>query len=387
MSYDFDQIIDRRASDSVKWQRYGDDVLPLWVADMDFVSPQPVIRALRQRVAHGVFGYGQELPELRPLIVERLQRLYNWQVKPEALVPVPGVVTGFNLATQALTSPGDGVLVQTPVYYPILYAPGNAGCTLDEMELTRRPNGQYAIDWDAFEAAITDRTRIFILCNPHNPVGRVFRPEELERMAEICLRHELVICSDEIHCDLVFRGHRHTPIATLAPEVAAQTITLMAPSKTYNIAGLHASIAIIPNPELREKVLAARGGLVPSVGLMGQTAALAAYRDGQPWLDEVLNYLEANRDFVDEFVRDNLPGITMHRPEGTYLAWLDCRGAGIEGSPHEFFLDKARVALNDGAAFGRGGEGFVRLNFGCPRSTLLDALERMRDAIKNLRTG
>ena len=387
MSYDFDQIIDRRASDSVKWHHYPDDVLPLWVADMDFVSPQPVVRALRQRVEHGVFGYAGELPELRPLIVERLQRLYNWPVEPEALVPVPGVVTGFNLATHALTSPGDGVLVQTPVYYPILYAPGNAGCTLDEMELTRRSDGSYAIDWGAMEAAITDRTRIFILCNPHNPVGRVFRRAELERMADICLRHKLVICSDEIHCDLVFRGQRHTPIATLAPEVAAQTITLMAPSKTYNIAGLHASIAIIPNPDLREQFLAARQGLVPFVGLMGQTAAVAAYRDGQPWLNAVLEYLEANCDFMAEFVRDNLPGITMHRPEGTYLAWLDCRGAGIEGSPHEFFLDKARVALNDGAAFGRGGEGFVRLNFGCPRSTLLEALERMRSALLNQRTG
>ena len=386
MNYSFDRIINRRTSDSVKWRRYDEDVLPLWVADMDFASPEPVIRALRQRVEHGIFGYASELPELRPLIVERLQRLYDWQVEPEALIFVPGVVTGFNQAVQALALPGEGVLAQTPVYYPILYAPGNAGCTLDEMELTRRPDGSYEIDWEAMEAAITDRTRVFILCNPHNPVGRVFRRSELERMAEICLRHNIVICSDEIHCDLIFSGQQHMPIATLAPEVAAQTITLIAPSKTYNIAGLHASVAIIPNPELRQRYQAARRGLVPSVGLMGQTAALAAYRDGQPWLDAVLEYLEANRDFVAEFVREELPGITMHPPEGTFLAWLDCRGAGLE-EPHQFFLDKARVALNDGAVFGRGGEGFVRLNFACPRSTLAEALGRMRDALLEWRTG
>ena len=386
MNYNFDRIINRRTSDSVKWRRYDEDVLPLWVADMDFASPEPVIRALRQRVEHGIFGYASELPELRPLIVERLQRLYDWQVEPEALIFVPGVVTGFNQAVQALALPGEGVLAQTPVYYPILYAPGNAGCTLDEMELTRRPDGSYEIDWEAMEAAITDRTRVFILCNPHNPVGRVFRRSELERMAEICLRHNIVICSDEIHCDLIFSGQQHMPIATLAPEVTAQTITLIAPSKTYNIAGLHASVAIIPNPELRQRYQAARRGLVPSVGLMGQTAALAAYRDGQPWLDAVLEYLEANRDFVAEFVREELPGITMHPPEGTFLAWLDCRGAGLE-EPHQFFLDKARVALNDGAVFGRGGEGFVRLNFACPRSTLAEALGRMRDALLEWRTG
>ena len=386
MNYSFDRIINRRTSDSVKWRRYDEDVLPLWVADMDFASPEPVIRALRQRVEHGIFGYASELPELRPLIVERLQRLYDWQVEPEALIFVPGVVTGFNQAVQALALPGEGVLAQTPVYYPILYAPGNAGCTLDEMELTRRPDGSYEIDWEAMEAAITDRTRVFILCNPHNPVGRVFRRSELERMAEICLRHNIVICSDEIHCDLIFSGQQHIPIASLAPEVAAQTITLMAPSKTYNIAGLYASVAIVPNPELRERYQAARRGLVPSVGLMGQTAALAAYRDGQPWLDAVLEYLEANRDFVAEFVREQLPGITMHPPEGTFLAWLDCRGAGLE-EPHQFFLDKARVALNDGAVFGQGGEGFVRLNFACPRSTLAEALGRMRDALLEWRTG
>jgi cysteine-S-conjugate beta-lyase len=348
---------------------------------MDFRSPEPVIRALRERVDHGVYGYPQELPGLREAFLAHLADDHGWQVDPEAVVLVPGVVTGFNLATHAFTAPGDGVLAQTPVYYPILYAPGTAHCLLDQMELSRRPDGQYEIDFDRFEAAITPRTRIFILCNPHNPVGRVFRPDELERMAEICLRHDVVICSDEIHCDLVFSGHAHTPIAALHPNIARRTVTLSAPSKTYNVAGLHCSVAVIEDKELRDRFLAARGGLVPSVGLLAQVAARAAYRDGGPWLQAVLHYLEDNREFLLRYVEAELPGITMARPEGTYLAWLDCRAAELPDNAHQFFLKEARVALNDGATFGCGGEGFVRLNFGCPRATLEAALERMRSAL------
>jgi len=384
MAYNFDQIIDRRRSDSVKWCRYDEDVLPLWVADMDFVSPEPVIRALRERVDHGVFGYGTEPPALRKVVVEQLEQLYGWQVSPEALLFLPGVARGFNLACRAVASPGDGMLVQTPIYPPILRVPANAGLTCDEMELTRQPDGQYSIDFDAFEAAITGRTRVFVLCNPHNPVGRVFRRDELERMAEVCLRHGIVICSDEIHCDLVFGDSRHLPIASLDPEIGQQTITLMAPSKTYNIAGLKCSVAIVENAELWEKINAAKADLVPGVSIMGYVAALAAYRDGGPWLQEVLRYLEANRDFVLEFVDAHLPGITAGKPEGTYLAWLDCRQSGIPGNPHEFFLEKARVAVNDGQTFGRGGEGFVRLNFACPRAALAEALDRMKEALAAL---
>ncbi len=385
MTYDFDQRIDRRHSESLKWHRYDDDVLPMWVADMDFMSPEPVIRALRERVEHGVFGYGLAPPELRQVIVDRLQRLYGWQVSPDDLVFLPGVVTGFNLVCHAVASPGDGVLIQTPVYFPILHAPAGAGLTNDEMELTRRPDGRYEIDFDAFEKTITDRTRVFILCNPHNPVGRVFRREELEQMAEICLRHNVVICSDEIHCDLVFQGSRHLPIASLAPEIADQTITLMAPSKTFNVPGLRCSVAIAQNPELRKKLKTTHKGLVHGVNIMGYTAALAAYRDGQPWLDEVLRYMEANLDFLLQYVEAHLAGITMSRPEGTYLAWLSCHEAGIPGNPHQFFLERARVVMNDGASFGRGGEGFVRLNFGCPRSMLTEALDKMKEALLALR--
>jgi cystathionine beta-lyase len=237
------------------------------------------------------------------------------------------------------------------------------------------------IDFDAFEAAITERTRLFILCNPHNPIGRAFRRDELERMAKICLRHNMVICSDEIHCDLLFPESHHVPMATLSPEVADRTITLMAPSKTFNIAGLECSVAIIQNRDLRKKLKAARADCVPEVNIMGYVAALAAYRDGQPWLDELLLYLGANRDVLLQYVQEHLPGIGVSKPEATYLAWLDCRQAGMSDNPHRFFLQKARVALNDGATFGRGGEGFVRLNFGCPRPLLLDALDKMRAAL------
>ena len=235
---------------------------------------------------------------------------------------------------------------------------------------------------DAFEAAITARTRLFLLCNPHNPVGRVFEPHELARMAEVCLRHDLVICADEIHCDLVYQGHPHRPIASLAPEIAQCTITLMAPSKTYNLAGLKCAFAIIPDTALREQFLAARVDLVTTANILGYTAALAAYRDGQPWLDQMRRYLEGNRDCIRQYVDAHLPGMTMGTPEGTHLAWLDCRQVNMpHNDPYTFFLEHAKVALNDGDTFGPGGKGFVRLNFGCPRATLVQALDRMRQAV------
>lgn len=384
MTYDFDGRTNRRRSDSLKWNQYDDDVLPMWVADMDFRAPDPVIRAMHERVDHGVFGYGWVPPDLGEVIVERLQRLYDWQVSPEALVFLPGAVTSFNLACHAMGAPGDGVLMQTPIYFPMLWAPSGAGLTNDEMELTRVPDGSYAIEFGLFERAITDRTRIFMLCNPHNPIGRVFRREELEQMAEICLRHDILICSDEIHCDLVFQGSRHVPIATLAPEVADRTITLMAPSKTFNLPGLKCSVAIVQNPELRKKLQETHTGLVHGVNVMGVAAAVAAYREGQPWVEELLRYLEANLDLLVEYAGAHLPGISMSRPEATYLAWLSCHEAGIPGKPDEFFVNEARVAFNDGAIFGRGGEGFVRLNFGCPRSVLVEALDRMKNALLTL---
>ncbi len=381
MKYDFDRIIDRRSTDSTKWSKFDQDVLPMWVADMDFVSPQPVIKALQERVAHGVFGYmDPRLPEFRQVFVERLAALYHWEVQPEDLVINPGVITGFNMACQAVGKPGSGILIHTPAYHPFLHAPENANRFRQDVELLR-DDGHYSIDWEGFEKAITRQTSLFIACNPHNPVGRVFRQDELERLAEICLRRGLVICSDEIHCDLVYPGHQHIPIASLSPEIAANTITLMAPSKTFNLAGLKFSVAIIQNPDLRRKFQRVGVDLVGGINLLGPIAALAAYRDGEDWLEQLLLYLAANRDYLYDFVTNELPGISMVPSEGTYLAWLDCREAGIEGNPYEFFLEKARVGFNDGDTFGKGGEGFVRLNFGCPRGILREALERMKQAL------
>ncbi len=389
MIYNFDEPIDRWESDSGKWHYHGEGVIPMWVADMDFVSPQPVVQALQERAAHGVFGYplgASDEPkhsmEMRRVIVERLERLYAWQVQPDEIVFLPGVVTAFNLACHALAEPGGGVVLQPPVYHPMLHAPGHAGMQCQEAPLTRRPDGTYEIDFDAFEAAFSDRTRLFLLCNPHNPVGRVFRRDELLRMADVCLRKGVPICSDEIHCDLLFSGYRHHPIASLDPEIARQTITLMAPSKTFNLAGLQFSFAIIQNPDLRKQYQEATKGLVGWVNLMGWVAALAAYCHGQEWLDQLLLYLEGNRDTLYDYVKENLPGVRMSKPQGTYLAWLDCRELGIDGSPCEFFLQRAQVAFNDGAIFGTGGEGFVRLNFGCRRLLLAEALKRMKRAIE-----
>ncbi len=384
MTYDFDRVIERRRTDSNKWRKYGPDVVPLWVADMDFRSPEPVIRALRERVEHGVYGYGYgiEPAELHEVFADRLAKLYRWRVSPEAVVLVPGVIPGFNVAARTLSAPGDGVLLKVPLYPPLLRVPGNVGITMDAADLVRSADGRYEVDWDALARAITPRTRVFMLCNPHNPVGRVWRHDELQRMAELCLTRGLAIIADEVHGDLVFSGHHHIPIASLAPEIAARTITLMAPSKTWNLAGLKCGLAVIPNAELREKFIAARVDMVYTVSILGYVAALAAYKDGAPWLEALLRYLEANRTFVVDYVAKHLPGVVAAPPEATYLAWLDCRPAAIPGGdPFAFFLEKARVALNDGTTFGRGGAGFVRLNFGCPRSILVQGLDRMRDAL------
>lgn len=383
MRYDFDSVTERRDTDSMKWKKYGDEVIPLWVADMDFVSAEPIVQALHERVNHRIFGYTRPTSELRDAIRERLRKVYRWDIREEDLVFVPGLVTGLNLAFHTYADPQDGVLIQPPVYFHFVRDPVIHGRVLDDPPLVQKGD-TYEIDFSAFENSIKDRTRIFLLCNPHNPVARVYTIKELERLAEICLRHGLIICSDEIHCDLVYPGYRHTPIATLSPEVANQTVTLMAPSKTYNLAGLGCGFAVIQNSKLREIWETRSLGLIPGVNIIGHVAALAAYRDGQEWVDQVLDYLKANRDFLAEYIKEKLPGIRMTKMEATYLAWLDCRGSGIPGNPFQFFLKKAKVALNDGSEFGKGGDGFVRLNFACPRKTLAEALERMSTALSEL---
>ena len=381
MIYDFDQAVERRGTDSHKWQRYGDGILPLWVADMDFVSAEPIIEALRERVDQRIFGYAQPTSQLRLVILERLKKLYGWEVSEEELIFLPGVVTGLNLAFRLFAQPGDGVLVQPPVYSHFITDPLLHGLVVNDPPLVEKED-TYEIDFDAFERSITDRTRVFLLCNPHNPVARVYTREELEKLAGICLRHKIVICSDEIHCDLLYPGYRHLPIATLGPDVADQTITLMSPSKTFNLAGLGCAFAIIQNPALRRRWIVGSQGLIPHVNIMGLVAALAAYSDGKEWLDQVLVYLEENKNFLAEYVSEKLPGLRMAKIEATYLAWLDCRRSAIRGDPFDFFLGEAGVALNDGITYGKGGEGFVRLNFACPRKLLTEGLDRMADALQ-----
>jgi cysteine-S-conjugate beta-lyase len=385
----FDGVINRRLSESYKWREYPEDVMPLFVADMDFRSPEPVSRALRAYIDDGVFGYPRglhahdraQVHELAGLVVDRMAHRYNWQISLDDVVLIPGVVPGLNITCHAVGESSNltqhSVLVQPPVYPPILAAPTNAHLRRVESPLHCENDGSYSIDWDSFRSGVARNTRLFLLCNPHNPVGRVFRRHELERMAEICLSANVTICADEIHSDLLFESHEHIPIATLAPEIARQTITLIAPSKTFNLAGLQCAFAIISNSELKHQFRSAREGLVPWVNAMGLIGAEAAYRDGQPWLDQLLAYLQGNRDFLWDFVNRELPGMRMAKPEGTYLAWLDCRELKLD-DPYEFFLKHARVALNDGRAFGTGGTGFVRLNFGCPRSILEEALSRMK---------
>src|SRR5437773_4770974 len=365
MTFDFERVIDRRASDSNKWRKYPPDVLPLWVADMDFASPPAVVQALRDRVEHGFFGYLMEKPELHEVVAERVAKRYGWRVSPEAVVPIPGVIAGFNLACRALTTPGEGLLVQTPVYPPILRAAGNHGLTRDEQPLARGADGRYTVDLDAFAGAIRPRTRAFLLCNPHNPVGRVFERDDLAAMASACLRRDVWIIADEIHGDLLFDGRQHVPMASLAPEIEQRTVTLMAPSKTFNMPGLKCAVAIVPNTAVRERLVAAVTDLVPKINVLGHVAAVAAYREGDAWLQALLPYLEANRDFLVTEVPRRLPGMTLAAAEATYLAWLDCRESRIPGGdPFTIFLDRSKVALNDGRLFGPCGNGFVRLNCG-----------------------
>jgi cystathionine beta-lyase len=377
----------RRETHATKWTFFEEDVLPMWVADMDFRSPEPVIRALTERVQHGVFGYQFDSPPLRQTLVERLHTRHHLSIQPDQILFIPGLVEALNLVCEVFGEHG-GVLMQTPIYPPFLSAPANNGCAAQKVPLARISEGarmRYEIDFEAFEAAITPESRVFLLCNPHNPVGRVYTRAELERLAEICLRHNLLICADEIHCDLVYDGHQHLSIASLAPEIAARTITLLAPSKTFNLPGLGLGFAVVSDDELRARLTKKLWGMGAFVNALGYTAALAAYQEGQPWLDETMAYLKANRDFVVEFVETRLPGVQVTVPEGTYLAWLDMGGADISGSAYKFCLDHARVACGNGTDFAAG-ETFIRLNYGCPRDMLTDALERICAAVEEQRT-
>lgn len=380
----FDRVIDRRGTDSLKWGMYGSEILPLWVADMDFPAPPAVMTAMQERLNHPVFGYATHDPELLEFICAWVARRHGWQIMPEQVLLMPGVVTGINWVARSFGEKESGLIIQTPVYPPFFQTAKNAQLKLSEAPLVETSAG-YQIDFDDFEQRIrADRPRVFILCNPHNPVGRVFTREELERLGEICLRHNVLICSDEIHCDLVYSGYRHLPIASLSSELADQTITLMAASKTFNIPGLHFSFAIVSNAEYRESMKSTGAGLIGHPELFANAAARAAFTCCDDWLEELRIYLEGNRDFLLDYLGKNIPDIRCTSPEGTYLAWLDCRALDVQADASTFFLEQAGVALNDGKSFGEKGAGFARLNFGCPRATLSEALERMRQALSTI---
>ena len=383
--FDFDTPVDRRGTASFKWDRYGGrDVIPLWVADMDFRSPPAVMAALQERVAHGVFGYSHATDELEATVQAMLARDYGWEVRVPWLVWLPGLVSGLNVVCRTVGAPGDGVATFVPVYPPFLSAPGfarrsvvKAPLVLGRAGLATAP-GRWEMDLDLLERAITPRTRLLLLCSPHNPIGRVWSKAELEGLAEVALRHDLIIASDEVHADLVLdEDKRHIPIATLGAEVAARTLTLMAPSKTYNVPGLGCSFAVISDPSLRRDFCRAMEGIVPHVNLFGYVAAQAAYEQGGPWLCALLAYLRGNRDLVEKEI-SAMPGLSVAHVEATYLAWIDARDSGLPDPAQAF--ERAGVGLSDGAEFGA--PGFVRLNFGCSRSLLAEGLARMRAALQ-----
>ncbi|MHC1741360.1 MAG: MalY/PatB family protein [Anaerolineaceae bacterium] len=380
--YDFEHFPNRRETESVKWGIYSEDVLPMWVADMDFMSPPEVIEALKKRVEHGVFGYPMITKEMKQVVMQRMEEKYQWKLEPEDLLFVPGVVSGFNLVCQAFSEAGDSIVMHTPIYPPFLEAPQNASASCIEVDLVREPSGRYVVDYESFERSIRPDTKVFMLCNPHNPVGRVYTKDELERMAEICRKKGLVICSDEIHSDLVYSGHQHISIATINEEIAQQTITLIAPSKTFNIAGLDCSVLICQNKEYMKRIESARRGLLGGVNLLGLVAGINAYTQGDAWLKELMVVLESNRNLLVDFVRNRIPEIQVNAPEATYLAWLDCRKLNLELGAYKYFLTHSKVALNNGKDFGASGAGFLRFNFGCPQSMVQEALERMEKGLR-----
>ena len=372
----FNELPERRGGDSVKWNRYaGRDVLPFWVADMDFRSPDCVVEALVQRARDGVFGYAEAGAEATAAVLAALRRDYGWEVAEEWLVWLPGLVSGLNICCRAVAGAEDEVLVSTPVYPPFLTAPGNGGSRALVVPL-REQDGEWTWDWPAMAAAVTPRTRLLLLCHPHNPLGRVWSAAELRQLADFAAAHDLVLCSDEIHCGLLLDEGQHQPLAMLDAATAARTMTLMAASKTWNLAGLGCAFAIIANPELRRRFLRAKRDIVPHVNLFGYVATAAAYRDGEPWRLALLEYLRGNRERVLAALQ-GLAGLRVCRPQATYLAWIDCRASGLE-QPAQFF-EQAGVGVSDGAEFGA--PGFVRFNFGCPRSMLDEALARMVAAL------
>ncbi|MDM8193129.1 putative C-S lyase [Pseudomonas koreensis] len=381
MTFDFDQLFDRHHTGSTKWSRYPADVLPMWVADMDFAAPPVIIEALQQRLLHPLLGYSVAQDNLREAIVTDLWNKYSWQVKPQELIFLPGVESGFNMALKALVQAQQNVVVQVPNYPPLRHAPGHWGLNKVELEFNAQADGTYATPLDALRESLKGGGAL-LLSNPHNPLGKVFDREELQVVADICAAQDAWIISDEIHAELCFDGRVHIPTASLSSEISKRTITLMSASKAYNIAGLKTSFMIIQDAALRERVNHARCGMVDSVNPLGMEATRVAYSEAAPWLAELKTYLQANRDWLVNAVRTRLPGVSINVPQGTYLAWLDCTALDLP-DPQRFFLEQGKVGLSAGLDFGDAHQQFVRLNFGCPRALLEEGIARMERALAN----
>ena len=388
MSIDFDREIPRSGTCSVKHDGraayFGTpDVLPLWVADMDFAAPEAVTRALAERAAHPVYGYTLYPDSLYDALIDWLKKRHGWEVQREWIVMAPGVVPSLFATVMAFAQQGEGVIVQPPVYFPFFSA-----VTTNQRRLIQNPlrleHGRYSIDFEGFERCAAQGARLLLLCSPHNPVGRVWDRTELEEVLRIARRYDLVILSDEIHADLVYPGQRHTALATLA-DGRDKLITAMAPSKTFNVPGLGLSSLIVPDPAHRDALKQAFETLhVGNTNPFSITAFEAAYRGGEAWLDSLLTYLRDTRDFVSDYLATHLPAIQLIQPEGTYLLWLDCRDLGMSDSQlREFFVQQAKVGMSPGNVFGQGGSGFMRLNIAAPRHVIADALERIANALKS----
>lgn len=374
---DFDQIIPRRGTGSIKWDRFP-TLDPFWVADMDFMSPPAVLDVLKERIAHGVMGYAHAHDGLVEAIGEYMQSRHGLAIEEKEIVHLGGLVPALSLAARAFGKPGDAVMTCTPIYPPFLGIHNDA-----EMEVIAVPhvevNGQWGFDWDAMEAAVTRGTKLFLLSNPQNPLGRVFSQDEMSQLAIFCERHDMILISDEIHCDLILDDEAtpHVCAAGLPEQLQKRIITLLAPSKTYNIAGLGYAFALIRDDSLRRKFCAARGHTLPEINCLAYYAAEAAYRDGEPWRQDLIAYLRKNRDTVTDFVRSRTKFI-IPDIEATYLAWIDCRSMGIE-NPAQFFEQEAGIYLSDGNYFGA--PGHIRFNYGCPHSRVLEGLEKMANVL------
>lgn len=390
-TYNFDEIIDRSGSGDLKHEallpRWGrNDLLPLWVADMDFATPDFVVDALKARLSHPIFGYTIEPADYRPTIIDWNESHHGWKIKPEWISFIPGIVKGIGFVVNVFTKPGEKVIIQPPVYHPFRMTPEDNGREVVFNSLRLREDGYYDMDFDNLSEVCDDKCRVLILSNPHNPAGVCWSKETLQRLADFCYEHNIIVISDEIHSDMALFGNCHVPFASVSERAADISITFAAPTKTFNMAGIVSSYAVISNDDLRQCFYGwLKANELDEPTIFAPIATIAAYQKGEGWRKQMLAYVENNVRFVEDYCRERIPGVRPLRPQASFLIWLNCRGLGLNHDKLlELFIDKAHLALNDGEMFGPGGEGFMRLNVGTPRSVLRQALEQLAEAVNEL---